>query len=154
MTEFRSKWRDFVPRKHTYPTDKTDKRSAAVTERVMYPTDKTDKRVGGIPETHRNPTDKTDKRSFVGSVSPSSKQFELNGWVAIDSKYLGEIVLLVRDGQPADTVPQGYAIYTESEVERLKGIAPDELRQVHYAKKFWNGTITGKVRRHQRYDER
>jgi hypothetical protein len=43
VTEFRSKWRDFVPKTHRHPTDKTDKRSSAATERVMHPTDKTDK---------------------------------------------------------------------------------------------------------------
>lgn len=162
MTEFRSKWRDFVPRKHTYPTDKTDKRSAVVTERVMYPTDKTDKRSSAVTKRVMYPTDKTDKSPFVSSVSPQvghsaekqwreltpteqqteAAKYPSRGWLLIWSEHLREVVVLVRDEQAAADAPEGYVTYTEAEIEHLRDIAPDALRQVHEAKKFWSGRIT------------
>jgi hypothetical protein len=129
-----------------------------------HPTDKTDKRGRDTPETHRHPTDRTDKSGSVGSVGPQvghsaekrrraltpteqraeAAKYPSRGWLLIWSEHLQEVVVLARDEQAAAEAPAGYVTYTEAEIEHLRDITPDALRQVHEAKKFWNGRITSK----------
>ena len=70
--------------------------------------------------------------------------YPARGWLLIRSKHLQEVVVLVRDEQAAADAPAGYVTYTEAEIEHLRDITPDALRQVHEAKKFWSGRITSK----------
>lgn len=71
-------------------------------------------------------------------------KFDERGWIAIYSEHLSEVVIIAKDGDAAKTAPDGFTVYTAAEVAALRGATPDELKQVHVAKKFWNGTITGK----------
>lgn len=70
--------------------------------------------------------------------------FSSRGWLAIHSEHLGEVVITARDEQAAADAPAGAVVYTADEIELLRDVTPDELRQVHEAKKFWNGRITSK----------
>lgn len=104
----------------------------------MGPTDRTDKRGSFQSETHKDPTAKTDKRASVGSVGSLPRH------LAIKSEHLGEVIILARDERAAAGAPACTVVYTADEIELLRDVTPDELRQVHEAKKFWNGRITGR----------
>ena len=72
------------------------------------------------------------------------------GWIAIYSEVLREPIILARDEEAAKAAPAGFVTYTEAEVALLLTATPDELRQVHEAKKFCGGRV---VERRQTEEE-
>lgn len=69
------------------------------------------------------------------------------GWVAIYSEVLAEPIILAKDEEAAMAAPAGFVTYTEAEVALLLTATPDELRQVHEAKRRFGGRV---VDRHDR----
>lgn len=69
------------------------------------------------------------------------------GWVAIYSEVLAEPIILAKDEEAAKAAPAGFVTYTEAEVALLLTATPDELRQVHEAKRRFGGRV---VDRHDR----
>lgn len=63
------------------------------------------------------------------------------GWIAIYSEVLREPIILARDEEAAKAAPAGFVTYTEAEVALLLTATPDELRQVHEAKRLTGGWI-------------
>lgn len=107
-------------------------------ETLSKAADKTDKRLENKARTHMRATAKSDKRASVGSVGPVFKR------LAIKSAHLGEVVTVALDERAAAGSPAGRVVYTAAEIEQLRGVTPDELRQVHEAKRFWSGHVTSK----------
>src|SRR5690606_26953676 len=68
-------------------------------------------------------------------------RYKRDGWIAIYSEVLGEPIILARDEEAAKAAPAGFVTYTEAEVALLLTATPDELRQVHKAKRLTGGWI-------------
>ena len=66
-------------------------------------------------------------------------------WIAIFSEELQEPIVLARDDEAAKAAPAGFVIYTEAEVALLLTATPEELREVHKAKRFFSGFVVGCV---------
>src|SRR5690606_28214288 len=49
--------------------------------------------------------------------------------------------ILARDEEAAKVAPAGFVVYTEAEVALLLTATPDELRQVHEAKRRFGGRV-------------
>src|SRR5690606_24837228 len=77
-------------------------------------------------------------------------RYKREGWIAIYSEVLGEPIILARDEEAAKVAPAGFVTYTEAEVALLLTATPDELRQVHEAKRFFGGRV---VERRQAEEE-
>jgi len=77
-------------------------------------------------------------------------RYKREGWIAIYSAVLGEPIILARDEEAAKAAPAGFVTYTEAEVALLLTATPDELRQVHEAKRHFGGRV---VDRHDRKNE-
>lgn len=70
------------------------------------------------------------------------EEIERRGWAVIYSRTLGEPVLWLRDSNVV--VPGRWRRlvgYTLEELEALKGVTPDGLREIHAAKKVFGGTV-------------
>lgn len=63
----------------------------------------------------------------------------------VDSEVLQEPIILARDDEAAKAAPAGFVIYTEAEVALLLTATPEELREVHKAKRFFSGSVVGCV---------
>lgn len=62
----------------------------------------------------------------------------------IYSEILGESIVIVfkREGvKPARKENPGLVLYTRKEVRELKGLDPDQIRLLHFAKNEFNGAI-------------
>ena len=74
-------------------------------------------------------------------VQQELARYKREGWIAIYSEVLGEPIILARDEEAAKVAPAGFVTYTEAEVALLLTATPDELRQVHEAKRLTGGWI-------------
>jgi len=77
-------------------------------------------------------------------------RYAREGWIVVYSEVLREPIILARDEEAAKAAPAGFVTYTEAEVALLLTATPDELRQVHEAKRHFGGRV---VDRHDRKNE-
>ena len=146
MTEFQSKWLMFSSETSSNQTCKTCKRSP---EHSGMSKDRTCKTCKSTSDGSAGSQVGHSAKKRWRALTPTEQQAEAakypsRGWLLIWSEHLQEVVVLVRDEQAAADAPAGYVTYTEAEIEHLRDITPDALRQVHEAKKFWSGRITSK----------
>ncbi len=156
MTIFRSKWLERTLAGATNPTDKTDKSPVSGPGGAKKCTDKTDKTpfvgfVGSLSDprgeirgaTQVDPSEQADAQARAAGLEVQQElaRYKQEGWIAIYSEVLGETIILARDEEAAKVAPAGFVTYTEAEVALLLTATPDELRQVHKAKRLLGGRI-------------
>lgn len=108
-----------------------------------------------LPEMPIRRTDNTDagqvKRELAEVIDFASEAAKVKaalsnqGIAAIKSGTLGEVVYWAKDETEAAKAPKGAVVYTLSELRHLysEGTTRKGLRQVHEAKKIFNGRLVG-----------
>ncbi len=78
-----------------------------------------------------------------GDNAPVFKQMQNNGgWVIINSRVLGESIVIIRDASvPVTTEQRGLVRYAVAEVVLLQHAKEENLKQLHEIKKIIGGTI-------------
>ena len=94
--------------------------------------------------TERKPATPTWRDCTPEEAREEAAAYTERGWIAIYSEVLREPIILARDEEAARAAPAGFVTYTEAEVALLLTATPDELRQVHEAKKFSGGRVVGR----------
>ncbi len=75
-------------------------------------------------------------------IQQATKEYRKQGWVKIYSGVLGRSVYLAKDDRAAQRVPdQNIAVFLESDLEAVKGLAPDEARVLLEARMLFGGPI-------------
>ena len=91
--------------------------------------------------TERKPAAPSWRDCTPEEVQQELARYKREGWIAIYSEVLGETIILARDEEAAKAAPAGFVTYTEAEVALLLTATPDELRQVHEAKRHFGGRV-------------
>ncbi|MBC7093894.1 hypothetical protein H5T53_07850 [Candidatus Bipolaricaulota bacterium] len=91
---------------------------------------------------------------FAKEAARARSEIGRKGWAVIDSRALGERVVLAEDGVAG--YPRGMAVYTLSEIRVLAQNPPsrEELAALHRAKKLFDGRIRPEGARPDPYDPR
>ena len=79
-------------------------------------------------------------------LDEATNLFKQRGWIQIYSTYLDQNIYFVRKMSirvPNSSIPK----YIQQEIEALKGLALDELRTIHEAKKVFGGSISDKEKK-------
>ena len=75
-------------------------------------------------------------------IQQATKEYRKQGWVKIYSGVLGRSVYLAKDDRAAQRVPdQNIAVFLESDLEAVKGLAPEEARVLLEARILFGGPI-------------
>lgn len=76
-------------------------------------------------------------------IQQATKEYRKQGWVKIYSGVLGRSVYLAKDDRAAQRVPdQNIAVFLESDLEAVKGLAPEEARVLLEARILFGGPVT------------
>lgn len=91
---------------------------------------------------------------FAKEAARARSEIGRKGWAVIDSRALGERVVLAEDGVAG--YPRGMVVYTLSEIRALAQNPPsrEELAALHRAKKLFDGRIRPEGARPDPYDPR
>ena len=83
-----------------------------------------------------------EKISSTQILDTFSEVLERQGYAVIRSDALDdERILVVQDPAKIPDHLKGYVAYSPGELSQLKHVTPDQLRQIHYTKKFFGGQI-------------
>jgi len=64
--------------------------------------------------------------------------FAQHGWVYLKSSILDEVIVIALD-KKAPTLPPGYEVYSIEDMKVLERATPEEIRQLHRARKVFGG---------------
>ncbi|HEY8415947.1 MAG TPA: hypothetical protein VIK99_09265 [Thermaerobacter sp.] len=79
----------------------------------------------------------------IKSAAEAQRELAQRGWTALWSHVLGETVLIVRDENVPlpDSLRRRYVRYTLREIQLLRGVTPEGLRELHAAKRVFGGEV-------------